>query len=160
MAGRINGRTASKQPWTGGTGLTLLLADGSVYPEPGSFLAADREIDPKTGTIRISAAFPNPTHTLRPGEYGRVHAETETLDDAILVPQRAVIELQGSYQLRLVTPDNHVTTRTVKLGERAGNRWIVAEGVKPGERVVVEGAQTRDGAVVNPKPFTATGEGH
>jgi len=160
MAGRINGRTASKQPWTGGTGLTLLLADGSVYPEPGSFLAADREIDPKTGTIRISAAFPNPTHTLRPGEYGRVRAETETLDDAILVPQRAVIELQGSYQLRVVTPDNHVTTRTVKLGERAGNRWIVAEGVKPGERVVVEGAQTRDGAVVNPKPFTATGEGH
>jgi membrane fusion protein (multidrug efflux system) len=160
MAGRINGRTASKQPWTGGTGLTLLLADGSVYPEPGSFLAADREIDPKTGTIRISAAFPNQTHTLRPGEYGRVRAETETLDDAILVPQRAVIELQGSYQLRVVTPDNHVTTRTVKLGERAGNKWIVAEGVKPGERVVVEGAQTRDGTVVNPKPFTAPGEGH
>jgi RND family efflux transporter MFP subunit len=160
MAGRINGRTASKQPWTGGTGLTLLLADGSVYPERGSFLAADREIDPKTGTIRISAVFPNPTHTLRPGEYGRVRAETETLDDAILVPQRAIIELQGSYQLRVVSPDNRVMTRTVKLGERAGNRWIVAEGVKPDERVVVEGAQTRDGTVVNPKPFTAPGEGH
>jgi membrane fusion protein (multidrug efflux system) len=160
MAARINGRTASKQPWTGGTGLTLLLADGSVYPEHGSFLAADREIDPKTGTIRISAVFPNPTHTLRPGEYGRVRAETETLDDAILVPQRAVIELQGSYQLRIVTPDNHVAARTVTLGERLGNRWIVAEGVKPGERVVVEGAPTRDGTVVNPKPFAAPGEGH
>jgi RND family efflux transporter MFP subunit len=160
VAPRINGRTSSKQPWTGGTGLTLLLADGSVYPEHGSFLAADREIDPKTGTIRISAAFPNPTHTLRPGEYGRVRAETETLDEAILVPQRAVIELQGSYQLRIVTPDNHVAARTVKLGERTGNRWIVAEGVKPGERVVVEGAQTRDGAVVNPKPFAAPVEGH
>ena len=160
MAGRINGRTASKQPWTGGTGLTLLLADGSVYPQHGSFLAADREIDPKTGTIRISAIFPNPTHTLRPGQYGRVRAETETLDGAILVPQRAVTELQGSYQLRIVTPDNHVATRTVKLGERVGNRWIVAEGVKPDERVVVEGAQTRDGTVVNPKPFAAPGEGH
>src|SRR5216684_2029122 len=95
MAGRINGRTASKQPWTGGTGLTLLLADGSVFPQHGSFLAADREIDPKTGTIRISAMFPNPTHTLRPGQYGRVRAETDTLDGAILVPQRAVTELQG-----------------------------------------------------------------
>jgi RND family efflux transporter MFP subunit len=160
MAGRINGRTASKQPWTGGTGLTLLLADGSVYPQHGSFLAADREIDPKTGTIRISAVFPNPTHMLRPGQYGRVRAETDTLDGAILVPQRAVTELQGSYQLRIVTPDNHVATRTVKLGERVGNRWIVAEGVKPDERVVVEGAQTRDGTVVNPKPFAAPGEGH
>jgi RND family efflux transporter MFP subunit len=160
MAGRINGRTASKQPWTGGTGLTLLLADGSVYPEHGSFLAADREIDPKTGTIRICAVFPNPTHTLRPGEYGRVRAETETVDDAILVPQRAVIELQGSYQLRIVTPDNRLTTRTVTLGERAGNRWIVAEGVKPDERVVVEGAQARDGTVVNPKPFAAPAGGH
>src|SRR6202040_3272230 len=114
-----------------------------------------REIDPKTGTIRISAVFPNPAHTLRPGEYGRVRAETETLDEAILVPQRAVIELQGSYQLRIVTPDNHVAARTVRLGERAGSRWIVTEGLKPDERVVVEGAQTRDGAVVNPKPFAA-----
>jgi RND family efflux transporter MFP subunit len=160
MAGRINGRTASKQPWTGGTGLTLLLADGSVYPQHGSFLAADREIDPKTGTIRISAVFPNPAHTLRPGQYGRVRAETETLDGAILVPQRAVTELQGSYQLRIVTPDNHVATRTVRLGERVGNRWIVAEGIKPDERVVVEGAQTRDGTVVNPRPFAAPDEGH
>jgi RND family efflux transporter MFP subunit len=160
MAGRINARTASKQPWTGETGLTLLLADGSVYPEHGSFLAADREIDPKTGTIRICAVFPNPTHKLRPGEYGRVRAETETVDNAILVPQRAVIELQGSYQLRIVTPDNRLTTRTVTLGERAGNRWIVAEGVKPDERVVVEGAQARDGTVVNPKPFAAPAGGH
>jgi RND family efflux transporter MFP subunit len=159
MAGRINART-SKQPWTEQTGLTLLLADGSVYPEQGSFLAADREIDPKTGTIRICAVFPNPTHKLRPGEYGRVRAETETVDDAILVPQRAVVELQGSYQLRIVTPDNRLTTRTVTLGERAGNRWIVTEGVKPDERVVVEGAQARDGALVNPKPFAAPAGGH
>jgi membrane fusion protein (multidrug efflux system) len=159
MAGKINGRTASRQPWRGETGLTLLLADGSVYPQNGSFLAADREIDPKTGTIRISATFPNPAHTLRPGQYGRVRAETMTLDDAILVPQRAVTELQGSYQLRIVTPDNRVAARTVKLGERVGSRWIVAEGVKPGERVVVEGAVTRDGTVVNPKPFAAPEEG-
>jgi RND family efflux transporter MFP subunit len=160
MAGRINGRAASRQPWMGQTGLTLILGDGIVHPQRGSFLAADREIDPKTGTIRISATFPNPTHTLRPGQYGRVRAETETVEGAILVPQRAVTELQGSYQLRVVTPDNHVTTRTVELGDRVGSRWIVAKGLKADERVVVEGSLTRDGVVVNPKPFVPPGGDH
>jgi RND family efflux transporter MFP subunit len=160
MAGRINGRTTSRQPWMGQTGLTLILGDGIAHPHRGSFLAADREIDPKTGTIRISATFPNPTHTLRPGQYGRVRAETETVEGAILVPQRAVTELQGSYQLRLVTPDNHVTTRTVELGDRVGSRWIVAKGLKADERVVVEGSLTRDGTVVSPKPFVPPGGDH
>jgi membrane fusion protein (multidrug efflux system) len=158
MAGRING--GGKAPWAGGAALTLVLADGSVYPRPGSFLAADREIEAKTGTIRISAEFPNPDRILRPGQYGRVRAETHVRTDALLVPQRAVSELQGSYQLRIVGPGNTVTTKTVKVGDRIGSRWIIAEGLQPGARVVVEGARTSDGAVVNPRPFTAPTEGH
>src|SRR6267142_2470406 len=158
MAGRING--GGKAPWAGGAALTLVLADDSVYPRSGSFLAADREIEAKTGTIRISATFPNPDRTLRPGQYGRVRAETRVRSDALLVPQRAVSELQGSFQLRVVGPDNKVFTRTVKVGDRIGSRWIVDEGLQPGARVVVEGARAADGTVVNPKPFTASTEGH
>jgi membrane fusion protein (multidrug efflux system) len=158
MAGRINTRGGphageTSAPWQSGTGITLVLSDGSVYPRRGSFLAADREIDAKTGTIRISAVFPNPDRTLRPGEYGRVRAETRVLSDALLVPQRAVTELQGSFRIRVVGNDNVVTTRAVTPGERIGSRWIVEKGLEPGTRVVVEGAPTRDGAVVNPKPF-------
>jgi membrane fusion protein (multidrug efflux system) len=157
MAGRING---GGKPWAGGAPLTLVLADGSVYPRTGSFLAADREIDAKTGTIRISATFPNPDRTLRPGQYGRVRADTHVRTDALLVPQRAVSELQGSFQLRVVGPDNTVSTKTVKVGNRIGSRWIIDEGLQPGTRVVVEGARTSDGTVVNPKPFTASAEAH
>ena len=157
MAGRING--GGKAPWAGGAALTLILADDSVYPRSGSFLAADREIESTTGTIRISATFPNPDRTLRPGQYGRVRAETRVRTDALLVPQRAVSELQGSFQLRVVGPDNKVITKTVKVGDRVANRWIIEEGLQPGARVVVEGARTADGTVVNPKPFTASTEG-
>jgi RND family efflux transporter MFP subunit len=158
MAGRING--GGKAPWAGGAALTLVLADGSVYPRSGSFLAADREIDAKTGTIRISATFPNPDRTLRPGQYGRVRAETHVRTDALLVPQRAVSELQGSFQLRVVGPDNTVSTKTVKVGDRIGSRWIIDEGLQPGARVVVEGARTADGTAVSPKPFTASTDVH
>ena len=158
IADRINAST-SRQPWESRSGLTLVLADGSVYSRSGTFLAADRQIDPKTGTIRISAAFPNPGHTLRPGQYGRVRAETTTVD-AVLVPQRAVTELQGSYQVRVVSTDDHVTTRTVKLGERVGSRWIVSEGLKQGERVVVEGPMVAEGALINPKPYQAQRDAH
>src|SRR5215471_5227731 len=158
MAGRINVRGgphagATSAPWQSGTGISLVLSDGTVYPRRGSFLAADREIDAKTGTIRISAIFPNPDRTLRPGQYGRVRAETRVLSSALLVPQRAVTELQGSFRVRVVGKDNIVTTRTVTPGERIGSRWIVEQGLDPGARVVVEGAATRDGTVVNPKPF-------
>jgi membrane fusion protein (multidrug efflux system) len=159
VAGRINSGGA-QGPWAGGAALTLVLADDSVYPRRGSFLAADREIDAKTGTIRISAAFPNPDRTLRPGQYGRVRAETRVRTDALLVPQRAVSELQGSFQLRVVGQDNTVGTKTVKVGDRTGSRWIIEEGLQPGMRVVVEGARTTDGTVVNPKPFAAPTEGH
>ncbi len=158
MAARINTRGNHKAPWAGGAALTLVLADGSVYPRPGAFLAADREIDAKTGTIRLSATFPNPDRTLRPGQYGRVRAETKVRDGALLVPQRAVNELQGSYQVRVVGDDNKVSTHTVKVGDRVGSRWIIEEGLAPGARVVVEGAATRDGAVVNAQPFTASAE--
>jgi membrane fusion protein (multidrug efflux system) len=158
MAGRINTRGGphageTSAPWRSGTGITLVLSDGSVYPRRGSFLAADREIDAKTGTIRISAIFPNPDRTLRPGEYGRVRAETRVVSDALLVPQRAVTELQGSFRIRVVGNDNVVTTRAVTPGDRVGSRWIVGKGLEPGARIVVEGAPTRDGTVVNPKPF-------
>jgi membrane fusion protein (multidrug efflux system) len=162
MADRINvsgGRT-SKASLSGGNALTLILADGSVYPRTGTFLAADREIDVKTGTIRISATFANPDRTLRPGQYGRVRAETHVRNDALLVPQRAVTELQGSFQLRVVGADNTISTRTVKVGERVGSRWIIEDGLQAGSRVVVEGAPARDGAVVDAKPFTPAATGN
>jgi RND family efflux transporter MFP subunit len=157
MAGRLNG--SGKAPWAGDAAPTLILADGSVYPRSGAFLAADREIEAKTGTIRISATFPNPDRTLRPGQYGRVRAETHLRTDALLVPQRAVSELQGSFQLRVIGLDNKVRAKTVKVGSRVGSRWVVDEGLQPGARVVVEGPRTPDGTVVNPKPFTPSTEG-
>ena len=159
VADRINRRSV-KGPWEGGSLLTLVLADGTVYPRRGTFVAADREIDAKTGTIRISASFPNPDRTLRPGQYGRIRAETRVRSDALLVPQRAVNELQGSFQVRIVDADNKVSTRAVQTGDRVGSRWIIEHGLEPGARVVVEGAPAPDGAVVSPTPFTPPAEGH
>jgi RND family efflux transporter MFP subunit len=162
VAGRINRPNRPTQLWASDAGLELILADGTVYPERGRFLAADREIDTKTGTIRISAAFPNPGHTLRPGQFGRVRAETTTITNALVVPQRAVTELQGSSQVRVVGPDNRIATRAVRTGARVGSGWIVESGLQPGDHVVVEGAQVRDGGVVNPKPWqppAAAGQG-
>jgi membrane fusion protein (multidrug efflux system) len=154
IAGRINGPGTSSELWGGeAANLTLVLADGSVYPQRGRFLAADRDIDPKTGTIRISATFPNPSRTLRPGQYGRVRAETNTIQDALVVPQRAVTDAQGAPQVRVVEPDNRIATRRVKLGDRVGSGWIIETGLQPGDRVVVEGAPAADGSTVNPKPW-------
>ena len=153
IAGRINGPGTSSELWGKDASLTLVLADGSVYPRRGRFLAADRDIDLKTGTIRISAAFPNPARTLRPGQYGRVRAETNTVKDAIVVPQRAVTDVQGAPQVRIVEPDNRIATRPVKLGDRVGSGWIIGTGLQPGDRVVVEGASAADGSLVNPKPW-------
>jgi membrane fusion protein (multidrug efflux system) len=140
------------------TPLTLVLADGSVYEHRGHLLAVDREIDPKTGTIRLGATFPNPNRTLRPGQYGRVRADTRVADGALLVPQRAVSELQGTYQVRVVGDGEIVSTRNVTVGERVGNRWIVASGLEAGERVVVEGAPTKNGEMVTVKSFAALAE--
>lgn len=134
--------------------LELILSDGSVYPHPGNFLLADRQVDVKTGTIRVAAMFPNPGNLLRPGLFARVRAVTSTKRGALLVPQRAITELQGRYQLAVVGPENKVEIRPVKVAERVGKLWVIEEGVQPGERVVVEGLQkVKAGITVNPKPF-------
>jgi membrane fusion protein (multidrug efflux system) len=134
--------------------LELILADGSVYPHQGNFYFADRQVNESTGAIRLAGLFPNPGNILRPGGYGRVRAAVRVQQDALLVPQRAVSELQGSYQVAAVDDENKVSILAVKVGDRVGNQWIIADGVKPGERVVVEGVQkVRPGMQVNPKPF-------
>ena len=134
--------------------LELILSDGSTYPEKGSFYFADRQVDQKTGAIRLAGIFPNPGNLLRPGQYGRVRAVTSTKDQALLVPQRAVTELQGNYQVAVVGRGNKIEIRTVKVADRIGTMWIIEDGVKPRESVVVEGTQkVRPGAVVNPKPY-------
>jgi membrane fusion protein (multidrug efflux system) len=133
----------------------LMLADGSIYPHPGEFYAGGREVDPRTGSIRIAAVFPNPGDILRPGQFGRVRVLSETKHGALVVPQRAVTELQGINQVAVVGPNNQVSIRPVVTGERIGSDWIIEKGLAPGERIVVEGVQkVRDGVVVNPKPWT------
>src|SRR5712671_5471086 len=135
--------------------LELILSDASTYPEKGSFFFADRQVDQKTGAIRMAGIFPNPGNVLRPGQYGRVRAVTATKPAALLVPQRAVSELQGSYQVAVVGGDNKIEMRTVKVGERSGQQWVIEDGLKAGETVVVEGTQKiKPGAVVQPKPYT------
>ena len=137
--------------------LELILSDGSSYPEKGSFFFADRQVDPKTGAIRMAGLFANPGNVLRPGQYGRVRAVTATKDEALLIPQRAVSELQGSYQVAVVGGDNKIEMRTVKVGERSGSLWVIEDGLKAGETVVVEGTQKiKPGAVVQPKPYTGS----
>jgi membrane fusion protein, multidrug efflux system len=134
--------------------LELILGGEKVYPQKGRFHLVDRQIDTKTGTIRVAALFPNPNNLLRPGQFARVRAVTKTREHAILVPQRAVTEMQGSYQVAVVTPENKVDIRPVKVGQRSGSLWIINLGLNPGERVVVEGLQkVKAGMTVDPKPF-------
>ena len=134
--------------------LQLILADGSTYPSKGKFFFADRQVDQNTGAIQLTGLFPNPGNRLRPGQYGKVRAAVGTSQSALLIPQRAVTELQGGYQVAVVDSANKVGIRTVKLGDRIGSMWIVTEGLKPGERVVAEGIQqARPGTQVSPKPF-------
>ena len=133
--------------------LELLLADGNVYEHKGSISFADRQVNPATGAIRIAGLFANPNNLLRPGGYGRVRASAKTQNGALLIPQRAVIELQGSHQVAVVGSDNKVSMRPVTVAERVGNLWIVTDGLKAGERVVVEGLmKVRDGATVKAVP--------
>jgi membrane fusion protein, multidrug efflux system len=134
--------------------LQLILADGSTYSQTGRFYFADRQVNVGTGAIRIAGLFPNPGNTLRPGGYGKVRAVISIQHGALLVPQRAVSELQGGYQVAVVDSNNKVTVRTVTVGDRVGNQWIIANGLNTGEQVVAEGVQkVRTGAHVNPKPF-------
>lgn len=131
--------------------LQLTLSNNTVYPQSGKIIFADRQVDSQTGTIRMVGAFPNPGNILRPGQFGKITAMTGFERGALLVPQRAVAELQGRYQLAVLGPGNKVNVRTVSVGERVGEMWIIKEGLKPGERVISEGtSKVRDGAVVNP----------
>jgi RND family efflux transporter MFP subunit len=134
--------------------LDLILADGSTYPQKGKFFFVDRQVAQSTGAIQLTGLFPNPGNRLRPGQYGRVRAATGTIHGALLIPQAAVTEVQGSYQVAVVDNAGKVDIRTVKAGDRIGSMWIVAAGLTPGERVVVEGTQkVRPGMQVTPKPF-------
>jgi RND family efflux transporter MFP subunit len=136
--------------------LQLMLSDGSTYPHSGKILFADRQVDQQTGTIRIAGAFPNPGNILRPGQYGRVRAVTQMRKGALLVPQRAVTELQGSYEVAVVGPDNKVAVRSVEVGERVDTMWVISKGLDPGDRVVAEGTlKVKDGSTVTPVPFNS-----
>jgi RND family efflux transporter MFP subunit len=144
-----------------GNSLELILTDGSLYDQKGKILLADRQVDPNTGTIRIVAAFPNPGNVLRPGQYGRVRVETGMKKGALLTPQSAVARSQGSYQVAVVGSDRKVSMRAVKPGQTVGTMWVIDEGLKPGEQVVVEGLQrVKEGSLVTPKPAKLPGEGN
>ena len=132
--------------------LELILSDGSTFPGKGYVVVADRQVDQRTGTIRLAGAFDNPGNVLRPGQFARVRASTSVAKGALLVPQRSVLETQGTYQVVVVGSDNKADIRPVKTGERVGQMWIITEGLKPGEQVIVEGIQkAREGSLVNPK---------
>jgi RND family efflux transporter MFP subunit len=131
----------------------LILADGTVYPRRGKVLLTDRQVDTNTGTIRLVAAFPNPGNILRPGQYGRVRIQTGFKKGALLVPQSAVKELQGGYQIALVGADNKAIIRPVKAGEKSGSMWVIDDGLKADDQVIVEGVEkVKDGTPVVPKP--------
>lgn len=150
-AARINAHNQQEVP-SDAPPFDLILADGSAYPHKGTLLLTDRQVDVTTGSIRLVCAFPNPNNILRPGQFGRVRAAGETRNGALLVPQRAVTELQGTYQVAVVGSDDKVNIRSVKPGERVGTLWIIESGVRAGESVVVEGLQkVRDGSLVKVK---------
>ena len=159
FAGRVSEFASGKRIPGQNKILELILADGSVFPNKGTIVVADRQVDLKTGTIRFAADFDNPRGLLRPGQFARVRLPTTVAKDALLVPQRSVTETQGSYQVFVVTPDNKASVRPVKVGQRVGNMWIIQEGVQPSDRVIVEGFQkVKEGAPVNPKPFEPSGQ--
>jgi membrane fusion protein (multidrug efflux system) len=122
-------------------GFELLLADGSVHPESGRLVFVDRNVDPRTGTILIELAFPNPTGLVRPGQYARVRVQMDVDEGALLVPQRSVVELQGIYSVMIVSTDSKVEQRPVRPGQRLGALWVIDSGLNPGEMVIVEGVQ-------------------
>jgi RND family efflux transporter MFP subunit len=141
--------------------LDLILSDGSTYPRKGQVIFTDREVDPQTGTIRVVGAFPNPGNILRPGQFGRVRALVGVRQGAVLVPQRCVTELQGTYEVAVVTAQNRISIRKVKVGDRVGPLWVIDEGLAPGEDVVSEGtSKVRDGMMVTPTVETPQPEGN
>jgi len=139
--------------------LQLTLADASVYPHPGRIVFADRQVNVQTGTIQIVGEFPNARNLLRPGQYARIQAPTGFITGALLVPQAAVNQQQGTYQVTVVGADNRAQFRTVEVGPRVGTLWVITSGLKPGERVVVAGAEkAKEGELVNPTPYKETEE--
>jgi membrane fusion protein (multidrug efflux system) len=140
-----------------GKSLQLILGDGTVFPHRGHALLVNREVDSRTGTIQVRAEFPNPGNVLRPGQYARIQAITEVRKGALLVPQQAVSELQGVYQVGVVSADNKVSIKSVKLGPQLGDVWLVESGLQDGDSVVVDGLQrVKDGMTVAPTPFKDT----
>jgi membrane fusion protein (multidrug efflux system) len=143
----------------GQVSLDLILSDGSTYPHKGEVAFADRQVDVRTGTIRVASTFPNPQNLLRPGMFSRVRAEMGVKKGAAVIPQQAVTEIQGKYLVAVVSPENKVSIKQVKVGLRFGPLWVIEEGLAPGEKVVAEGIQkVREGVVVNPKPFEPQAE--
>jgi membrane fusion protein (multidrug efflux system) len=137
--------------------LELTLGNGNIYPHKGQIVFVDRQVNPQTGTIQIAGSFPNPQNLLRPGQFGRIKAETEVRHDALLIPQRAVNELQGSYQVAVIGSDNIVQIRSVVLGPQLGSDLIITSGIKPNERVVTEGvSKLKDGMRVSPQLTTVS----
>ena len=149
--------TREKTGRAAGRSLVLILGDGTVFPRSGRALLVNREVDSHTGTIKIRAEFPNPGNVLRPGQYARIRVITEERKNALLIPQRAISELQGIYQVGVVGPDNKVSIRSVKPGPQFGDMWVIESGLQQGENVVVDGLQRiRDGVTVTPTPFKDT----
>jgi membrane fusion protein (multidrug efflux system) len=139
--------------------LELILSDGTTYAKSGKWLFTSRQVDINTGTLQVAAQFENPDYVLRPGQYALVRAKTETRKGALLVPQRAVAELQGSYQIALVGQDNKIHIKTVQVGEQIGSDWLIDKGLAANDRVVAEGLQKiKDGQVVDPQPYAAGGD--
>ena len=144
---------------TAGGPIELTLADGSRHPQTGRIAFTDRQADVQTGTIKVAVLFPNPGNVLRPGQFARVRAQRSVKAGALLVPQRAVMEQQGSYQVAVVGADQKVDIRPVKVGQQVGSLWVIDDGVRPGERVIVEGLQkVRPGMVVTAQPYAALGQ--
>lgn len=156
-----NPTVAARQKTESNLAFDLILADGSTYPQKGKFYAVDRQVDIQTGALRIATLFPNPDNVLRPGQFGRVRFVSYIRQGALLIQQKAVTELQGNYLVAVVGSDNKVAIRAVKVGERVGALWIIEDGLKAGERVVVEGVQkARDGTMVNPTLVAVSEKGN
>jgi membrane fusion protein, multidrug efflux system len=137
--------------------LTLVLSDGTPYPHGGKLIFTDRQVDAKTGTIGAVGLFPNPGNLLRPGQYAKIRAETSIDRGALLVPQRAVNEIQGQYQIAVIGSDNKAQVRTVQAGRLVGNLWLISKGLEPSDRVVVDGfSRAKNGVLVSPHPAAST----
>ncbi len=147
----------AKRPAEGQTQqIDMVLADGSVYPHKGAFAFADRQVDPTTGTLKVALLFPNPGNVLRPGQFGKVRVVMETKKDALLVPQRAVSDVQGRNLVAVVGQDNKVDIRQVQVANQIGSNMIISQGLKPGDKIIVEGIQkVKQGQMVTPKPYEA-----